>query len=328
MRKSIKAAVAAVALSAFALSFAATADAAGKVRIALGDVASVETLSFLVALERAKERGLDYELTAFAKEELAIQTIVSGQMDVGIGTPYAVIQKSKAPIRNFFQLSRLVFYPVAEKRYTSWADMNGEPITLHSRGGGTDAIASIIEKREGITFGPRSYVPGSENRIILMMKGQVDASIVDLSNKNILMDKAGDTFGVLPMFEVLASDEVLFANQNWIDDNPEAVAILVESLLGVWRDMTADPTIVERERVKYNLLADLPQELLSGVDAYYAEAVAGGLYDRNGGGEAAALADFEFYSEAGQLTGAIDSLKIEDFWDLRALDAAIAKAGG
>jgi NitT/TauT family transport system substrate-binding protein len=121
---------------------------------------------------------------------------------------------------------------------------------------------------------------------------------------------------------------VLFANQNWINDNPETVAILVESLLSVWRDMTADPTIVERERVKYNLLADLPKELLADVDGYYAEAVDGGLFDRSGGGEAAALADFEFYSEAGQLTGAIDSLKIEDFWDLRPLNAAIAKAGG
>jgi NitT/TauT family transport system substrate-binding protein len=249
-------------------------------------------------------------------------------MDVGVGTPYSVIQKSKAPIRNFFQLSRLVFYPVAAKRYTSWADMNGQPITLHSRGGGTDAIASIIEKREGIKFGPRSYVPGSENRIIAMMKGQVDASIVDLSNKNILMEKAGDKFGVLPMFEVLASDEVLFANQNWINANPEDVAILVESLLSVWRDMTADPTIVNKERVKYNLLADLPPELLADVDAYYAEAVEGGLYEPNGGGEAAALADFEFYSEAGQLTGEMDSLKIEDFWDLGPLNAAIAKAGG
>ena len=54
MRKSLRAAVGAVAVGAFALSFAATADAAGKVRVALGDVASVETLSFLVALERAK----------------------------------------------------------------------------------------------------------------------------------------------------------------------------------------------------------------------------------------------------------------------------------
>ncbi|MFT6225322.1 MAG: NitT/TauT family transport system substrate-binding protein [Paracoccaceae bacterium] len=326
MNFSLKVVTTAVALSVSTLALASGAFAADKVRVALGDVASVETLAFLVALERAKEKGLDYELTTFSKEELAIQTIISGQMDIGIGTPYSVIQKSKAPIRNFFQLSKLVFFPVAETKYTSWADMDGEPITLHSRGGGTDAIANIIEKREGIEFGPRSYVPGSENRIIAMIKGQVNASIVDLNNKNILMGRAADRFGVLPMFEVLASDEVLFANKDWMDANPEVISTLVDSLLETWRDVTADPTIVDRERVKYNLLSDLPSELLTGVDAYYAEAVAGGLYNPNGGGEQAALADFEFYSESGQLTGDISTFEVADFWNLGPLDAAIAKA--
>ena len=45
-----------------------------------------------------------------------------------------------------------------------------------------------IAKREGIQFGERSYVPGSENRIIAMMKGQIKASIIDLANKNTLME--------------------------------------------------------------------------------------------------------------------------------------------
>ena len=75
------------------------ASAQEKVRVALGDVVSEETLAFIVALERAKERGVDYELTSFAEEELAIQSIVSGQADLGIGTPYAVIQKTKVPLR-------------------------------------------------------------------------------------------------------------------------------------------------------------------------------------------------------------------------------------
>src|SRR5215207_6710269 len=56
---------------------ASLAGAQEKVRVALGDVVSTETLAFLIALERAKERGLDYELTSFAEEELAIQSIVS-----------------------------------------------------------------------------------------------------------------------------------------------------------------------------------------------------------------------------------------------------------
>jgi NitT/TauT family transport system substrate-binding protein len=38
-------------------------------------------------------------------------------MDIGIGTPYSVIQKTKVPIRNFFQLSKLVFFPVVSNEY-------------------------------------------------------------------------------------------------------------------------------------------------------------------------------------------------------------------
>ena len=77
------------------LSIGLNVQAADKIRIALGDVASVETLCFLVALDRAKDRGLDYEMTAFAKEQLAIQAVIGGQMDLAVGTPYSIIQKSK-----------------------------------------------------------------------------------------------------------------------------------------------------------------------------------------------------------------------------------------
>ena len=179
-------------------AFTMAADAAEKVRVALGDVVSVETLAFVVALERAKDRGVDYELTSFAKEELAIQAIINGQSDLGIGTPYSVIQKSKLPLRNIFQMSRLVFFPVVSKEYKTWKDLDGQPFTFHARGTGTEAIGNIIAKREGIEFGERSYVPGSENRIIAMMNGQIKATIVDLANKNLLMEKAGDQFHVLP----------------------------------------------------------------------------------------------------------------------------------
>ena len=309
------------------LGISFSAQAAGKVRIALGDVASVETLCFLVALDRAKDRGLDYEMTAFAKEQLAIQAVMGNQMDIAVGTPYAIIQKSKVPIRNFFQLSKLVFFPVADKKYKTWQDLDGEPFTFHARGTGTEAIGDIIIKREGITLGQRSYVPGSENRIIGMMNGQINATIVDLSNKNILMAKAGDKFHVLPGISDPASDEVLFADLDWLKENEESVAILVEELLRTWQEMTKDPSIIEKERAARNLLSDLPKELLAEVDAYYVEAVEGGLYDPMGGGVEAAKADFAFYVDAGQMVGPAADLKVEDYWYLEPLDAAKAKLG-
>ncbi|NIA70404.1 ABC transporter substrate-binding protein [Pelagibius litoralis] len=320
-------AAAAVTLAAAVLIAAAPGQAAEKIRVSLGDVVSVETLAFVIALERAKDRGVDYEMTSFAKEELAIQSIVNGQSDLGVGTPYSVIQKSKVPLKVVFQMSRLVFFPVASTEYKTWKDLNGEPFTFHARGTGTEAIGNIIAKREGIEFGPRSYVPGSENRIIAMMKGQIKASIVDLSNKNKLMNLAGDKFHILPGLSDPASDELIFASGEWIENHPEAVGIIVEELLKLWHEMKENPAVIEEERVKRNLLADQPKEILAEVVDYYTEGAKEGLFDPDGGGVAAARADFEFYTAAGQMAGPADSLNVEDYWNLGPLNAARQKLG-
>lgn len=306
----------------------AGAASAEKIRIALAETPSDELAAFFVALERAKAKGLDYEWTAFSDEELAIQAVLSGQMDIGFGTPYAVMQRAKAPIRIIFQLSKLRFFPVTTKDYTKLEDLNGVPILLHSRGGGTDAIANVIEDRLGIKFGERSYVPGSANRVVALLSGQAVATIIDLANKNKLMREHGDKFNVLPMFDVDASDEALFANLDWIKANEKAVDIFVEALLSVWRDMNDDPTVIARETNPDGPIGQLPKEILDGLDDFYREAVEGGLYDRDGGGRKAARADLEWYSLAGQLQGDPSELKIEDFWYFEPLDRAIAKLGG
>ena len=295
---------------------------ADKIRIALAETPSDEVAAFFVALDRAKAMGLDYEWTAFSDEELAIQAILSGQMDIGFGTPYAAMQKAKAPVRIIFQLSKLKFFPVTSKKYSKLEDLNGEPILLHSRGGGTDSIANVIEDRLGIKFGKRSYVPGSANRIVALIAGQTDATIVDLSNKNKLVKQQGDKFNVLPMFEVDASDEALFANLDWIKANEKDVDIFVRALLSVYRDMAKDPTIIRRETDPDGPIGQLPKEILDSLDGFYTDAVEGGLYDPNGGGRKAAKADIDWYSAAGQLTGDPAALKIEDFWYLKPLDAA------
>ncbi len=306
-----------------AIGMSAAVAQADKIRIALAETPSDELAAFFVALDRARANGLDYEWTAFSDEELAIQAVLSGQMDIGFGTPYAAMQRSKAPIRIIFQLSKLKFFPVTTKKYSSLEDLDGEPILLHSRGGGTDSIANVIEDKVGIEFGERSYVPGSANRVVALVAGQADATIIDLSNKNKVMRQHGDKFNVLPMFEVDASDEALFANLDWIMENEEQVQIFVNALFGVWQDINEDPTSVSRETDPNGPIGQLPEEILGSLDNFYADAVEGGLYDPNGGGRKAAMADMEWYSQAGQLEGDLSSLNIEDFWYLAPLDAAM-----
>jgi len=293
---------------------------AKSIRIALAEPPSDELAAFFLALDRAKANGLDYEWTAFSDEELAIQSVLSGQMDIGFGTPYSAMQKSKAPIRIIFQLSKLKFFPVTTKDYSKLEDLDGEPILLHSRGGGTDSIANVIEDKLGIKFGERSYISGSANRVAALLANQAQATIIDLSNKNKIMASHGDQFNTLPMFDVDASDEALFANLDWIKANEDSVNIFVSALLSVYRDMANDPTIVRRETNPDGPIGELPEEILDELDGFYTDAVAGGLYDVNGGGAKAAKADMEWYSKAGQLEGPAWVLKVEDFWYLEPLN--------
>ena len=314
-------------MSIYALMLAAgaalaTPANAQQVQVALGEPVSVETLAMAIAMERAREKGVDLKITSFSKEELAVQAVISGQAQVGIATPYSVMQKSQGTIKNLVSLTRLVFFPIVEKAtYKSWKDLDGQPFTFHARGSGTEAIGNIMAKRQNIKFGQRNYISGSDNRIVALMNGQIKATILDLANTNILMEKAGDRFAKLPGIDNPASDEVLFARTDWIDKNKDKADILVAEFVKLWGEMQKDPGIIETERAKRGMLKDLPKEIVGKTTAFYTTGVKEGLY-KIGGGDAA-KADFEFYTEAGQLTGS--DLKVEDFWYLAPYDKATKK---
>jgi NitT/TauT family transport system substrate-binding protein len=119
-----------------------------------------------------------------------------------------------------------------------------------------------------------------------------------------------------------ASDETLFGNVDWIKANEKEVDIIVAEFAKLWAEMNKDPSIVERERVKRNLMADQPKEVLSKITSFYTTSTKEGIYAPAGGGADVARSDFEFYVEAGQMQGPAASLKVEDFWYLGPLERA------
>ncbi|UEM05906.1 ABC transporter substrate-binding protein [Skermanella rosea] len=316
--------VVAIGLSAIPIA----AEAAGKIRIAFGDIASVEALGFLTAIERAKERGVEIDITYLKSEDIAAQAVVGGQADIGVGTPYALLQKVRAPIRIFYQMSTLRFYPVVNTEfYQDWKDLNGQEIAVHSRGSGTEAIMNLLAKKNDIRYGQVSYVPGSEVRTGALLQGNVKATIVDSAGWRLLQAQAPGKFKVLPVEGIDASDEALYANTNFLERERESVNILTEELLNTFREIDAKPAVVTEFRQKYNLLPDLPAEVVADMEPYYKDAADVGLFPANGGGEDAARDDFEFYSVAGQLQGDPASLKVADFWTLEPLSQALQKVG-
>jgi NitT/TauT family transport system substrate-binding protein len=307
----------------FALAGEASAQGRTKIRYALGDVISIDELPLLIAVERAKGRGVDVEITAFKSEELATQAVINGQADVGQGTPYAALQKVTVPIRFFIQLSALQFFPIVNKEsYKSWKDLDGQEIAVQGRGSGTEAIMILAAKQHGIKYKNISYVPGSQVRGLALLKGNIKASILDAPNKNMVMKEAPDKFMLLPLGNVKASDESLFATREFIDKNQAAIRIFSEELIKVNRAINANPKWVLEERKKLNLLSDLPAKLEGEILPFFEEAVQNGVFPNDGGAGSAAQNDLEFYSLSGAIKG--DNVKVEDFWYLAPLKAALA----
>jgi ABC-type nitrate/sulfonate/bicarbonate transport system substrate-binding protein len=297
----------------------------GSIRVALGDIESVETLALFIAMERVRKRGTDVEVVELADEDLANQAVVGGQADVGLGAPYGLIEGSGAPLRIVCQLQRLRFFPVVDKAaHPDWQSLDGETFTVHSRGSTSEALAHIIEDEEGIEFGKISYVPGAEVRATALLRGNIKAAMLDIPTKNFVMSEEPDKFHALPTPETSASDEVLFGNTEWMQQNDESVQVLLEEVLKVWQSIVENPEFVQEERERLGLLPDLPAELEKELLPYYEQAAEEGLFTEDCGGEAAAKEDFEFYHEAGQLKGDPAELKVEDFWSLEQMERAVS----
>lgn len=298
------------------------------IRIAYGDIPSIEALNMLIAVERTRERGVDVELNYFDSEDVAAQAVVGGQADIGVGAPYGLIQRARVPIRMIYQLSTLQFFPVVNsERYQNWEDLAGEPITVHSRGSGTEALMKMMAQQKGFDYKEISYMPGSEVRAGAMLQGRIHATIVDSANFRVLMEKGGDKFKRLPLEDVSATDEALYATEDFIKNSSDDLQVLLEEMLRTWRDIADDPAIVAKLRDKYNLLPDLPQDMENEMVPFYRNSVENGVFPPSGGTMEAMQGDVSFYAIGGQIEGDPEDVDPAEFWNLKPLQQARQSLG-
>jgi NitT/TauT family transport system substrate-binding protein len=316
------------ALGAFvgaALAASGTAASAqdDPIRVAMGDIASVESLGLLIAMERATERGVPMEITFFNSEDVATQAVVGGQADIGVGAPYAFIQNSDAPIRMFYRMSSLLFFPVVNTEvYETWEDLDGQEVTVHSRGSGTEALMRLMEQQHDIEYSQISYVPGAEVRAGAMLQGTINATIVDAASFRLLQEQGGDKFQRLPLEGVNATDEALYANVDFLEEREEDLTVFVEELLRTLEEINENPGVVAELREQYDLLPDLPEEAAADITPYYTEIAEGGVFPTDGGEPSDVQDDLEFLAAAGQVEAPEGEADVSQYWNFEALEAA------
>ena len=157
-----------------------------KIRYALGDVVGIDDLPLLIAAERAKARGVEVEITPFKSEEIATQAVINGQADIGQGTPYAALQKVTVPIRFFYQLSTLQFFPIVSKEQLQ--DLEGPGRPGHRRAGARlgnrgDHGARRQAARDQVQE-HQLRARARRSAACALLKGTIKATILDAPNKS------------------------------------------------------------------------------------------------------------------------------------------------
>jgi NitT/TauT family transport system substrate-binding protein len=249
--------------------------------------------------------------------------VVGGQADIGVGAPYAFIQNSDAPIRMFYRMSSLLFFPVVNTEvYETWEDLDGQEVTVHSRGSGTEALMRLMEQQHDIEYSQISYVPGAEVRAGAMLQGTINATIVDAASFRLLQEQGGDKFQRLPLEGVNATDEALYANVDFLEEREEDLTVFVEELLRTWEEINENPGVVAELREQYDLLPDLPEEAAADITPYYTEIAEGGVFPTDGGEPSDVQDDLEFLAAAGQVEAPEGEADVSQYWNFEALEAA------
>jgi len=319
--------------SLFVLPRAVDAKEWPSVSIVFSDIPAMDTIPIQAAVLKLRERGIPVKSHYFKSDQLANQAVVGGQVDLGSGTPYGIIQRlnkqeKKTEIRFFLQRSILEYVPVVRKsRYKSWKDLDGKEIVVHSRASGTEAQARMAEKLYGIKFSKVKYVPGTEVRGNAMMQGKMDASIIGLFTTNMLMERQPGEWLVLPLRGVSATDDALYGRKDWLEKNQAVVREIIKEILNMYRRCMADASYAGELFKQYSLMPDLPPEIVKQIPTYWKTVALRGLRSVNGGGEAAAKTDLNFFHIAGQLKGRVEDLKVEDFWYLKPLNDVLDEIG-
>lgn len=270
------------------------------IRVALNDLPGVDMLPALIAIERTKEKGIDVKVSYMLSEGMALRSIVNQHADVGMGTPYQKIQQDKAPIRMFYQLSMLRFHPVIDTRYyKSWSELDGVEMYSHGEGSGTEALVNMMAQKHGIKYSKMIYLPGSGVRTNAMLNGRIHATVVDTERKNRLLSMPDSPFQVLPIPNINASDEALYAHETFLKTHQNELKTLTAELLSVWQALNSNPAFVLEQRNKYALLPDLKDDQIL---QYMQEMIAESTFPNDGGQKTAFQSDLDFYGAAGTIS--------------------------
>ena len=242
--------IGAFALLLACLTLAADVHAQTKVRLAVGGKPAMFYLP-LTVVERLgyfKDAGLEVEIADVQSGARALQSLVGGSADVGVGTfDHTIQMQAKGqPVVALVQLGRFPGFALAMRKekadaYKSPKDLKGMKIGVTAPGSSTHFMVLYMMAQAGLKPDDASFIgTGSGNTVVAAVKrGEVDAisnadPMINILDRDGAVKIVADTRtleGTKAVYGGPYPAAVLYAQAAYIEKNPNTVQALVSAFV-------------------------------------------------------------------------------------------------
>jgi len=276
--------------------------------------------------ERLNKQGWKIESVTFTRTDLNIQALSQQTVQMSIALsidPLRAVEKG-SKIKWIMENTPGEFVMIAKKEIGKCENLTGSKFAIHGETSGT----SVAAKRwilDVCKASPNIMVlPGGENRIIALRNGQIDATLVQLSDWLNLDAQAPGRFHVIVSggpFNISGSG--LWANNEWLEKNRDVATAYVAETLKTFRMINADSKLVEKALLTY--VPDTKPEALPATMKAYREI---GAWPQNGGDSSMLEDAIRFFTEQGELKPGLDSKSIVSTTNLQNALKVIGRVPG
>lgn len=288
-------------------------------------VPQVSKITSILALEQMKQDGHDVTSLYLQSSEDPVQAIVRGDANFGsasASTVFAAIGQG-IPVKAIMVANTPDYVMVAPASVTSPSQLGGLKIGIHAAVSSTALYTNVMLEKYPNVKPNILVVPGSANRVQALAAGQLDGSVVQLSDLPSLDKLAPGKFHVI--FDVAKErpdlmDAVIFVKSDLLQSDPNLVQQYIVAQLKANRDAYADQKSLAAAITKWipNTTADQGTQFAK----FYTDS---GIWPKDGGMDSAnitatlsALTSSKLVAKA---PGAADCC------DRSALDAALKTIG-
>lgn len=257
---------------------------AESVRMSVGSY-NLNNLPFPVAqsLGYYKEEGLDVTIENFAQGgSKVLQALVAGSTDVAVGFYDHTIQMQAQGkhVIGFIQLARNSGLVLAGKNDTDFdpakpETIKGKNVGITAPGSSSDFFIRYYLKQHGLTDNDISIigVGSGAAAVAALQQGKIDllvnydpaaTIVVERGLGKILIDARSDE-GAKAVYGGIYPTSVLYANQDYIDANPEVIQKVTNATLKALHWM--------KQHSAEEIVANLPEDFVSGDKQTYIKAV-------------------------------------------------------